>query len=62
MLFLENVVKSGSAWSKTPVQSVLKHYGQSTIMGGASVRVRSHGQTARFDKEVKILVDKKINF
>ncbi len=30
-----------------------------TIVGGASVHVTSHGQTARFEKWVKILVDKK---
>ncbi len=35
------------------MQSVLKRYCQSTIMGGASVRVTSHGQIARFEKGVK---------
>ncbi len=50
---------SGRVWGKTPVQSVLIHYCQLTIVGGASVRVTSHRQTARFEKEVKILVDKK---
>ncbi len=50
---------SGWVWGKTPVQSVLKRYCQSTIVGGASVRVRSHGETARFEKGVKISVDKK---
>ncbi len=29
-----------------------------TIVGGASVRVTSHRQTARFEKGVKILIDK----
>ncbi len=43
------------------MQSVLKRNCQSTIGGGASVRVTSHGQTARFEKGVKILVDKKKN-
>ncbi len=41
------------------MQSVLKRNCQSTIGGGASVRVTSHGQTARFEKGVKIFVDKK---
>ncbi len=41
------------------MQSVLKHYCQSTIVGGASICVTSHGQMARFEKGVKILVDKK---
>ncbi len=41
------------------MQSVLKCYCQSTIVGGASVDVTSHGQKAQFEKEVKILVDKK---
>ncbi len=41
------------------MQSVLKCYCQSTIVGGASVRVTSHGQMARFEKGIKILVDKK---
>ncbi len=40
---------------------MLKCYCQSTIVGGASVRVTAHGQTARFrfEKGVKILVEKK---
>ncbi len=38
---------------------MLKCYCQSTIVGGASVSVTSHGQTARFEKGIKILVDKK---
>ncbi len=50
---------SGRVWGKTPVQSVLKLFCQSTTMGGASVHVTSHRQTARFEKGVKILVDKK---
>ncbi len=50
---------SGRVWGKTLVQSVLKRYCQSTIMVGASVHVTSHGQTARFEKGIKILVDKK---
>ncbi len=41
------------------MQSVLKCCCQSTIVGGASVHVTSHGQTALFEKGVKILVDKK---
>ncbi len=41
------------------MQSVLKRFCQSTIVGGASVRVTSHRQTARFEKGVMILVDKK---
>ncbi len=41
------------------MQSVLKRYCQSTIVGGASVRVTSHRQTALFEKGIKILVDKK---
>ncbi len=41
------------------MQSVLKCYCQSTIVGGASVRVTSHGQMARFEKGIKILVKKK---
>ncbi len=41
------------------MQSVLKRYCQSTIVGGASVRVTSHGKTARFEKGITILVDKK---
>ncbi len=41
------------------MQSVLKCYCQSAIMGGASVRVTSYSQTARFEKGVKILLDKK---
>ncbi len=45
-------VHSGRVWGKTPVQSVLKCC-QSTIVGGASVRVTSHRQTARFEKGVK---------
>ncbi len=36
------------------MQSVLK----STIVGGASVCVTSHRQAARFEKGIKILVDK----
>ncbi len=43
------------------MQSVLKCYCQSAIMGGASVRVTSYSQTARFEKGVKILLDKKKN-
>ncbi len=43
------------------MQSVLKCYCQSTIVGGASVDVTSHGQKAQFEKEVKILLDKKKN-
>ncbi len=50
---------SGRVWGTTPVQSVLKRSCKSTIVGGASVRVTSHRQTARFEKGVKILVDKK---
>ncbi len=38
---------------------MLKCYCQSTIVGGASVSVTSHGQTARFEKGIKILVVKK---
>ncbi len=41
------------------MQSVLKGYCQSTIVGGASVHLTSHRQTARFERGVKILVDKK---
>ncbi len=41
------------------MQSVLKCYCQSTIMGGASDCVTSHRQAAQFEKEVTILVDKK---
>ncbi len=50
---------SGRVRGKTPLQSVLKCYCQSTIVGGASIRVMSQRQTARFEKGVKILVDKK---
>ncbi len=41
------------------MQSVLKCYCQSTIVGEASVHVTSHGQTARLEKGINILVDKK---
>ncbi len=41
------------------MQFLLKCYCQSTIVGGASVRVMSHGQTARIEKGIKVLVDKK---
>ncbi len=41
------------------MQSVLKRSYQSTLVGGASVHVTSHGHTARFEKGAKILVDKK---